>query len=374
MTDIAGADVQALARRVHAIILDATRGVPDADLVDEVVRREGPLLSATARRAVGRLVSDRFEGYGPLQSLLDDDTVTDIYIDGPDRVTVERAGRVTRADVQLDAPAVAHLVERLIGPSGRRVDVASPIVDARLAGGARVNVVVPPIAVDGPYVAVRRFHRRPLPLAAFGSSEVVRLVRDLALARANVLVSGGTGAGKTSFLAAVLADLGAAAGRVVTIEDAAELPLDAASVVRLEARPANADGAGLVTLRDLVRTALRLRPDRIVVGEVRGGEALDLVHALNTGHAGSMSTVHANDPGAALRRVQTLALIGDAELPPSVAEELVRTGIDVVVHLVRGPDGGRSVTDVVRVDHDGPWPGQPLVRDGVVLGSSGGAP
>ena len=356
----------------HSLILDATGGIPDAALVDDVVRREGPLLSATARRAVGRMVSDRFVGYGPLQPLLDDDTITDIYIDGPDRVSVERAGQVSRSDVQLDASGIAHLVERLIGPTGRRVDVASPIVDARLAGGARVNVVVPPIAVDGPYVAVRRFHRRPLPLAAFGGPDVVALVRAFAGARANMVVSGGTGAGKTSFVAAVLADLGAAAGRVVTIEDAAELPLDPGSAVRLEARPANADGAGLVTMRDLVRTALRLRPDRIVVGEVRGGEALDLVQALNTGHAGSLSTVHANGPGPALRRIQTLALLGDAELPLIVVEELVRASIDVVVHLVRRPDGSRSIDEVVRVDRDGSTSGQALVRDGAVLAPAGG--
>ena len=373
MTDAGhGTEVQALARRVHSLILDATGGIPDAALVDDVVRREGPLLSATARRAVGRMVSDRFVGYGPLQPLLDDDTITDIYIDGPDRVSVERAGQVSRADVQLDASGIAHLVERLIGPTGRRVDVASPIVDARLAGGARVNVVVPPIAVDGPYVAVRRFHRQPLPLAAFGGPDVVALVRALAGARANMVVSGGTGAGKTSFVAAVLADLGAAAGRVVTIEDAAELPLDPGSAVRLEARPANADGAGLVTMRDLVRTALRLRPDRIVVGEVRGGEALDLVQALNTGHAGSLSTVHANGPGPALRRIQTLALLGDAELPLTVVEELVRASIDVVIHLVRRPDGSRCVAEVVRVDRDGPTSGQALVRDGAVLAPAGG--
>ena len=243
----------------------------------------------------------RVEGLGPLEPLLADPTVTEVMVNGPGPVWIERDGRLERVDVALDNATIGLLIERVVGPLGLRVDRASPLVDARLADGSRVNVVVPPLAIDGPCVTIRRFGTRRITLDEVCPPGVAALLAWAVRARCNVVVSGGTGAGKTTLLNALAAAI-PAGERVVTIEDAAELRLPGDHVVRLESRPPNAEGAGAVDIRELVRNALRMRPDRIVVGEVRGPEALDMLQAMNTGHEGSLSTCHANGPADALRR------------------------------------------------------------------------
>jgi len=278
-------------------------------------------------------------------------------VNGPQAVYVERRGRLEQTGVCFGSEAeLMHAVERILAPLGRRVDEASPLCDARLADGSRVNVVIPPLSLSGPCLTVRRFRRQGLSLRELvaGGTLPPDLAELLALcvaARASVLVSGGTGSGKTTTLNALS---GAIPGeeRIVTIEDAAELRLRQRHVVRLEARPPNLEGRGEITIRQLVVNALRMRPDRIVVGEVRGAEALDMLQALNTGHDGSLTTVHANSPADALRRVETLALMAGVGLPHAAVREQVASALDMVVHQARLPDGSRvieSVTEVVRV-------------------------
>ncbi len=251
--------------------------------VTDLVAREGPLLAPAEQvRIVGEVLAEVC-GLGPLEPILADPDVTEVMVNGPGRVWVERAGRLERVPVALDTAAIEHLIEKVVAPLGLRIDRSSPLVDARLADGSRVNAVVPPLAVDGPCLTVRRFGARAIPLAAFGPPPVVALLAWAVAARFNILVSGGTGAGKTTLLNA-LAGCIPDGERVVTVEDAAELRLPGDHVVRLEARPPNAEGAGEVRIRELVRNALRMRPDRIVVGEVRGPEALDMLQAMNTGH------------------------------------------------------------------------------------------
>ena len=275
-------------------------------------------------------------------------------VNGPASVYVERRGRVEATAVRFaDEEELRNAIERILAPLGRRVDERSPMVDARLADGSRVNVVIPPLAIDGPTVSIRRFGAtRPGPaelvesgsLAAEQCRRLERAVRE----RRSVLVCGGTGSGKTTLLAALSSFIGAGE-RVVTIEDAAELRLRQPHVVRLESRPAGIEGRGEVTIRDLLRNALRMRPDRIVIGEVRGAEALDLLTALNTGHDGALSTLHANSPSDALARLETLALMAGVGLPHAAIAEQVRRGIDLVVHLERRPDGSRRVAAIAEV-------------------------
>ena len=293
-------------------------------------------------------------GLGPLEELLDDPAVEEVLVNGHERVYVERAGRLERTDVRFDTEqALRDAIERILAPLGRRVDELSPMVDARLEDGSRVNVIIPPLAVDGPSISIRRFSAtRPGPDALVELGTLSAELRDeleaAVRARRSILISGGTGSGKTTLLNALSAFI-EADERVVTIEDAAELRLAQPHVVRLEARPANVEGRGLVTIRDLLRNALRMRPDRIVIGEVRGGEALDLLMALNTGHEGALSTVHANSPEDALRRVETLALMADVGLPHDAIREQLGRGVDLVVHLARMGDGSRRVIGVGEV-------------------------
>lgn len=286
---------------------------------------------------------------GVLGSLLADADVTEIMVNGPGEVWVERHGCLARSGVLIDRPAIDALVERTVAAAGRRVDRASPIVDLRLHDGSRVNVVLAPLAVDGPCVTIRRFRARALPLDAFAAAPVAALLVGLVRSRANLLVSGSTGAGKTTLLNA-LATAIPAAERVVTIEDTAELRLPLPHVVRLEARPASADGTGAVTLRDLVRTVLRMRPDRIVVGECRGGEALDLLQAMHTGHRGTLGTIHANDPLDALRRLETLVLLAGSGLPVVAVRDQIDSALDAVIHVGRGADGARHIESVGVLD------------------------
>lgn len=319
-------------------------------LVDEAAA----ILSAARREQVAELILRETVGLGPLEELLADPEVEEVMVNGPDTVYVERRGRIEPAAVGFASEqALRDTIERILAPVGRRVDELSPMADARLADGSRVNVVIPPLAVDGPALSVRRFGAsRPGPeeLVASGTltAELGELLAEAVRARRSVLVCGGTGSGKTTLLNALSAWI-APGERVVTIEDAAELRLRQPHVVRLESRPASVEGRGEVTIRDLVRNALRMRPDRIVIGEVRGAEALDLLTALNTGHEGALSTVHANSPSDALRRVETLALMAGVGLPHEAIREQLARGVDLVVHVVREPGGARRVSELAEV-------------------------
>jgi pilus assembly protein CpaF len=327
------------------------------DLATEVralVDEEAALLDPVTRAAIStRIVRDTV-GLGPLEDLLADPTVDEVMVNGPDEVYVERKGRVDGVAVRFpDAEELRNAIERILAPLGRRIDELSPMVDARLADGSRVNVVIPPLAVDGPALSIRRFGAaRPGPseLVERGSLSAAQceLLERAVAARRSILVSGGTGAGKTTLLNALSGFIDPGE-RIVTIEDAAELRLQQRHVVRLESRPASVEGKGEVTVRDLLRNALRMRPDRIVIGEVRGPEALDLLTALNTGHEGALSTLHANSAADALSRLETLALMAGVGLPHEAIAEQVQRGVDLVVHVERCPDGSRRVAEIAEV-------------------------
>ncbi len=327
---------------------------PAAARIRALVDAEAGMLDASAREELVQRVAERSFGLGPLEALLADASVDEIMVSGPGRVWVERAGRVEETDVAFaSVEELRHAIERILAPLGRRVDEAEPLCDARLPDGSRVNVVIPPLALDGPSLTIRRFRRRglsPEELVSSGSwtSPLFELLRGAVRARLNVLVSGGTGSGKTTTLNALSAFI-PPGERIVTIEDAAELRLRQPHVVRLEARPASLEGRGEVTIRQLVRNALRMRPDRVVVGEVRGGEALDMLSAMSTGHDGSLSTVHAGSAPEALRRVETLALMAGVGLPHAAIREQIAGAIDLVVHQERSRDGARRVTSVCEV-------------------------
>ncbi len=329
-----GADLPAAVRALvdadAAILPDAIRG----DLVERILRDT--------------------VGLGPLEELLADPSVEEVMVNGPDRVWVERRGRIEPTGIRFaTAEALRDTIERILAPLGRRVDELSPMVDARLPDGSRVNVVIPPLAVDGPAISIRRFASvRPGPreLVGLGTlpAELMDRLAGAVAERRSILITGGTGSGKTTLLNALSSFIDAAE-RVITIEDAAELALRQRHVVRLESRPPSVEGRGEVTIRDLVRNALRMRPDRIVIGEVRGPEALDLLSALNTGHTGALSTLHANSPGDALRRLETLALMAGVGLPHAAIREQVARAIDLVVHLARDAAGARRVVEVATV-------------------------
>ena len=312
---------------------------------------------ADARRLVAGIVDDTV-GLGPLDSLLRDRGVTEVIANGPGRVYAERAGRLVRESVMFrDEEHLRQVIDRVVSSVGRRVDESSPMVDARLPDGSRVNAVLPPIALDGPLLTIRKFARAPFrvdDLVAAGSLTPAQadLLERCVRGRLNIVVSGGTGTGKTTLLNA-LAGFIDPAERIVTVEDAAELRLPQPHVARLESRPPNVEGRGEVTLRALVRNALRMRPDRIVVGEVRGGEALDMLQAMNTGHDGSLTTVHASSPADAVRRIETMALMAGLDLPHLAVREQVASAVDVIVHLVRDGDGSRRVRFVDARGRDG---------------------
>ncbi len=329
-------------------------GRPIAEAIADLVEEEAAVLEPATRERVAELILREAVGLGPLEEVLADPAVEEVMVNGPAAVYVERAGRIEPAEVRFASEqALLDAIERILAPLGRRVDELSPMVDARLADGSRVNVVIPPLAVDGASLSIRRFTAvRPGPDELVELGTITEGLRDqLAAAveaRRSVLISGGTGSGKTTLLNALSAFIDPTE-RVITIEDAAELQLRQPHVVRLESRPANVEGRGLVTIRDLLRNALRMRPDRIVIGEVRGAEALDLLTALNTGHEGALSTVHANSPEDALRRVETLALMAGVGLPHEAIREQLGRGIDLVVHLARLSDGSRRVVEVSEV-------------------------
>jgi pilus assembly protein CpaF len=322
--------------------------------VAAVLAEGAAVLGAADREALAaRIVRDTV-GLGPLEELLDDPRVEEVMVNGPESVYVERGGRIEPTAVRFASEEeLRNSIERILSPLGRRIDELSPMVDARLADGSRVNVVIPPLSIDGPVVSIRRFGaRRPGPAELVELGTLTGAQRDhleeAVGRRRSILISGGTGSGKTTLLNAVSSFVGAGE-RVVTIEDAAELRLQQPHVVRLESRPASVEERGEVTIRDLLRNALRMRPDRIVIGEVRGAEALDLLTALNTGHDGALSTVHANSPADAIARIETLALMAGVGLPHAAIAEQARRGIDLVVQIERRADGARRVTEIAEV-------------------------
>lgn len=328
---------------VHQQLLD--HGHTDAESATKLVIDHDPLLDDQAIADVVSLVHSRIGGLGVLDPFLADGTVDEVMINGMGDLWVERHGRLECTGVIVDTATSYALLERIVAPLGLRIDRTSPWVDARLPDGSRVNGVVPPLAVDGPLLTIRRFGARRVHLSEACTPGVARLLEWAVQARCNIIVSGGAGAGKTTLLNAVAGFI-PADERVITIEDAAELRLPGRHVLRLESRPANAEGAGEIPIRDLVRNALRMRPDRIVVGEVRSGEAIDMLQAMNTGHDGSLSTCHANSPVDAIRRLETLVLMGDIALPLTAVREQLRAAIDLIVHVARRPDGSRRVVSV----------------------------
>ena len=360
--------VEGLAARVQARLLaNGGDGLVNVAQVAQLAREEAPILpEATLGQLVDEVVAD-VTGFGPIETLMADPAVTEIMVNGAGPVWVERSGHLERTTVTLTMAAIQRMIERVLAPLGRRVDRSAPFVDARLRDGSRVNVVVPPLAVDGPCVTIRRFATATLPLSAFCSISVARLLEAAVRNRANIVVSGGTASGKTTLLNSLVATI-PAGERLITVEDAAELRLGQDHVVRMEARPANSEGVGEVTVRTLVRNALRMRPDRIIVGEVRGAEALDMLQAMNTGHDGSLSTCHANSPEDALRRLETMVLFDPAGLPLAAVRDQLASAVDLVVHVARQPDGRRAVAEVAEVAAGDENRTRPLAVEGHVVG------
>ena len=311
-------------------------------------------LAKHERAEVVQMVLDEILGLGPLETLLSDPAISDILVNGPDVIYVEKHGRLERAKVRFrDGAHLVNTISRIAATVGRRVDESSPIVDARLADGSRVNAIIPPLALDGAALSIRRFGTKALSiddLVKFGAmnDDMRNYLRAAVIAKCNVLVSGGTGAGKTTLLNA-LSNFIPSGERVITLEDSAELQLQGAHTVRLESRPANMEGRGQVTIGDLMKNALRMRPDRIVVGEVRGGEALDMLQAMNTGHEGSMGTLHANSPEDALQRLVTMITMGGGQLPPDTLNQIIGRTLHVIVQAARLSDGSRRITSIMEV-------------------------
>ena len=335
--------VDRLVHRVHRQLLED--GSQTAESVGGLVLKHQPLLDDDAVTDLVQRVHSRIGGLDLLDQFLADATVDEVMVNGAGDVWVERHGRLECTGVIVDRSTTLALLERIVGPLGLRIDRTSPCVDARLPDGSRVNGVVPPLAVDGPLLTIRRFGARRVELSDACSPGVARLLEWAVGARCNIVVSGGAGAGKTTLLNAIAGFI-PSDERVITIEDAAELRLPGRHVLRLESRIANAEGAGEFPIRELVRNALRMRPDRIVVGEVRSGEAIDMLQAMNTGHDGSLSTCHANSPTDAIRRLETLVLMGDVALPLSAIREQLRAAVDLIVQIARQPDGSRRVIAV----------------------------
>ncbi|MEY2515711.1 MAG: pilus assembly protein CpaF [bacterium] len=317
-------------------------------------------LSVAERESLLEDLTDDVLGHGPIERLLADDTITEIMINGPGEVWIERAGRITRSSVRFaDDEHLRRIINKIVNQVGRRVDESSPMVDARLPDGSRVNAVLPPVSLSGPLVTIRKFGRDRLSMADMVrlgtiTDDAVEFLDACLEAKLNVLISGGTGSGKTTMLNALSASI-PGSERIVTIEDAAELKLSQIHVLRLEARPPNIEGEGEIRIRELVRNALRMRPDRIIVGEVRGAEALDMLQAMNTGHEGSMCTVHANSTRDALARIETMVLMAGFDLPVKAIRQQVASALDLIVHLDRLPDGARrvmAITEVLRMEGD----------------------
>ncbi|PKQ38045.1 MAG: pilus assembly protein CpaF [Actinobacteria bacterium HGW-Actinobacteria-1] len=321
----------------------------------ELLERESTPLSAADRREISADVVDNILGYGPLQSLLGDPEVTEVMVNNADTVYVERRGRLYLTDRRfIDEAHLLRIIDKIVGQVGRRIDESSPMVDARLPDGSRVNAIIHPLAINGPMLTIRKFSQEPYTISdliAFGTLDqrAGEFLEACVRGRLNVLISGGTGSGKTTLLNVVSAFV-PDDERIVTIEDAAELRLSQSHVLRLESRPPNIEGKGQVSIRDLVRNSLRMRPDRIIVGEVRGAEALDMLQAMNTGHEGSLSTIHANSPRDSLARLETMVLLSGVDLPVRAIREQVSSALHMVVQLQRLRDGSRKIVQISEVE------------------------
>ncbi len=330
------------------LILDVER------LVSEIATERRFQLNAREQHILANELVHDITGLGPLEQLLEDDSIADIMVNGPNRTFIEKGGKVTMANIQFrDTAHLINICQRIAAAVGRRIDESSPMVDARLKDGSRVNIVFPPLALEGPYVSIRKFGKKPVDfgqLIKWGALTlpVARVLEIASQARLNMVVSGGTGSGKTTMMNAMsrMIDHGE---RVITVEDAAELQFQQPHVVRLETRPSSLEGRGEVNQRDLVRNALRMRPDRIIIGEVRGGEAFDMLQAMNTGHDGSMSTIHANTTRDALTRIENMVQMGNMGLPASAIRTQIVGAIDLIVQVERQRDGGRRVIQVTEV-------------------------
>jgi len=323
-------------------------------VIDSYIENNDTLLPRNERQRIVQEVIDEILGFGPISPLLNDDSISEIMVNGPNQVYVERHGIVELSNVTFhDDNHVQHIIEKIVAPIGRRIDESQPMVDARLPDGSRVNAVIPPLSLKGPIITIRKFSRDPYTvedLVTFGTlnREMAQLLEACVKARLNIVVSGGTGSGKTTTLN-VLSSFIPEHERIITIEDAAELQLHQSHVVTLETRPSNIEGKGAITVRDLVRNALRMRPERIIVGEVRGGEALDMLQAMNTGHDGSLTTGHANSPRDMLSRLETMVLMAGMDLPIRAIREQISSAIDVVVQQSRLRDGSRKITHITEI-------------------------
>ncbi|MET9354326.1 CpaF family protein [Streptomyces sp. NPDC006617] len=352
-------------------------------VLGHIISREGPVLSTVERSQLIRRVVDEALGLGILEPLLEDASITEIMVNGPDAIFVERAGRVEKLPIRFAShDQLMQTIERIVSTVNRRVDESNPMVDARLPSGERVNVIIPPLSLTGATLTIRRFPRSFTlqELIGLGSLDenMLYLLAGLVQARFNIIVSGATGTGKTTLLNA-LSGLIPESDRIITIEDSAELQLQQAHVIRLESRPPNVEGQGRITIRDLVRNSLRMRPDRIVVGEVRGGESLDMLQAMSTGHDGSLATVHANSAEDALMRLQTLASMSDVEIPFVALHDQINSSVDVLIQLTRFADGARRITEIALLaSHGGEsyrlatvarFNARPMTGDGRVLGA-----
>jgi pilus assembly protein CpaF len=324
------------------------------ELFDQILAEENLPLSRAERQRLFESIVAEILGYGPIEPLLADDSVTEIMVNGAKQIYVERAGKLVKTNLVFESDDHAmRIIDRIVAPLGRRVDESSPYVDARLPDGSRVNAIIPPLSINGPTLTIRKFSKTPLTiqnLVEFGSitSEAVEFLRACVIARLNVVVSGGTGSGKTTLLN-ILSGFIPEDERIVTVENAAELQLRQDHVVTLESRPPNIEGKGEVTIRDLVINCLRMRPDRIVVGECRGGEALDMLQAMNTGHDGSLTTAHANSPRDTLSRLETMCLMSGMDLPVRAIREQVAAAVDLIVQQERMRDGSRKVVNITEV-------------------------
>lgn len=342
--------------------LDPSTDVTRTEEVRQTIRQMYETILEEERIVLSRVEKERlFEqivaeilGLGPLEPLLSDETITEIMVNGPKKIFIERRGKIERVNTAFESNEhLMRIIERIVAPLGRRIDESSPLVDARLKDGSRVNAVIPPVSLVGPTLTIRKFFKRPLSvedLIRLGSvtEEAIEFMKACVISKLNVVVSGGTGTGKTTFLN-VLSGFIPAEDRIITIENAAELQLRQEHVVTLESRPPNIEGKGEITIRDLVINALRMRPDRIVVGECRGGEALDMLQAMNTGHDGSMTTLHANNTRDALSRLETMVLMAGMELPHRAIREQVASAIDVIIQLERMRDGSRRVVAITEI-------------------------
>ena len=321
---------------------------------DAVLAEDHIVLSRLERQRLFEQIVAEILGYGPLEPLLRDDTITEIMVNGPKKIYIERNGKIERTNVVFeDDEHLMRIIERIVAPLGRRVDESMPYVDARLPDGSRVNIVIPPISLIGPVVTIRKFYRTPLTvedLIRLGSAtpEVMEFLKACVQAKINIVVSGGTGSGKTTLLN-ILSGFIPEGERIITIENAAELQLRQEHVVTLETRPPNIEGKGEITMRDLVINALRMRPDRIIVGECRGGEAFDMLQAMNTGHEGSMTTIHANSPRDALARLENMVLMAGTDLPHRAIREQIAMAIDLIVQTARMRDGSRKIVSLTEV-------------------------